>query len=132
VAQLISALGTLRATHRFFKARLRPIVLALLTTSGRLTRPICLRFIFDGLGSFTTHSGTGDPDCSSTFAMLRGVIRECVTTKSQYTHDLRNGASSFVKYVTAFPSLPARPVRPGGKLSLNAERIDYHIPIRWI
>ena len=25
---------------------------------------------------------------------------------------MRNGASSFVKYVTAFPSLPARPVRP--------------------
>ena len=46
--------------------------LAWLTASDRLTRPICLRFIFDGLGSLATHSGTGDPDCSSTFAMLGG------------------------------------------------------------
>lgn len=70
VAQLISVLGTFETTHRFFKARLRPIDLALLTVSGRLTRPICLRFIFDGFGSLITHSGTGDPDCSSTFAIL--------------------------------------------------------------
>jgi len=50
--------------------------LALLTASGRLTRPICFRFIFDGFGSFATHPGTGDPDCNSTFAMLKGGLSE--------------------------------------------------------
>lgn len=71
VAQLISAPGTFRVTHRFFKAWLRPIDLALFTVSGLLARPICFRFILDGFGSFITHSGTGDPDCSSTFPILR-------------------------------------------------------------
>ena len=106
--------------------------LALLTASGLLTRPICLRFIFDGLGSFVTHSGTGDPDCSSTFAIL-GVIREWIANTSRLdTHGFRNGASSFVKYVTAFPSLPARPVRPNKKFSFDAQMSLRHIPIRWI
>ena len=88
--------------------------LALLTASGRLTRPIFLRFIFDGLGSFVTHSGTGDPDCNSTFATLWEWSERGRPELFQLgTHDFRNGASSLVKYVTAFPSLPARPVRPG-------------------
>lgn len=47
-----------------------PIERALFTTSGRLTLPISRLFILDGLGSFNIHSGTGEPDCSSTFAML--------------------------------------------------------------
>jgi hypothetical protein len=105
--------------------------LALLTASGRLTRPICFRFIFDGFGSFATHSGTGDPDCSSTFAMLTGSSEGGGKKNfNEHAHGFRNGASSFVKYVTAFPSLPARPVRPKGKLSTNARTIDHHIPIR--
>jgi hypothetical protein len=45
---------------------------------------------------------------------------------NQNTHGLRNGASSFVKYVTAFPSLPARPVRPKIKFSFNAQEIARH------
>lgn len=105
--------------------------LALLTASGRLTRPICLRFIFDGFGSFTTHSGTGDPDCSSTFAIL-GDGQGLGGRFCSNTHDFRNGASSFVKYVTAFPSLPARPVRPKIKFNFNLRKTDRFIPIRWI
>ena len=106
--------------------------LALLTASGRLTRPICLRFSFDGLGSSITHFGTGDPDCSNTFAILGERSESEWPNFPDHTHGFRNGASSFVKYVIAFPSLPARPVRPEGKLSFNARRISHLIPIRWM
>lgn len=57
-------------TYRFFMASLRPIFRAVLTISERLTLPICLRFIFDGLGSLSIQSGTEDPDCNKTLAML--------------------------------------------------------------
>ena len=43
-------------------ASLRPILRAVLIISKRLTLPICLRFIFDGLGNFNIHSGAVDPD----------------------------------------------------------------------
>lgn len=56
--------------HLFLMASFRPILRASLTVSARLTLPICLRFIFDGLGSFNIQSGTDDPDCNNTFAML--------------------------------------------------------------
>ena len=56
--------------HRFLIASFLPILRAGLTASARLTFPICLRFNFDGLGSFNIHSGTGEPDWRRTFAML--------------------------------------------------------------
>ncbi len=48
----------------------RPILRAVLTVSARATFPICLRLSLEGLGSFVIHSGTGEPDCNKTFAML--------------------------------------------------------------
>lgn len=71
-----------QVTHRFLIASLRPIRLALLTASARLILPISRRFIFDGLGSFKIHSGTADPDCSSTFAILLGTIRDLTLRKT--------------------------------------------------
>lgn len=56
--------------HRFLIASFLPILRAGLTTSARFTFPISLRFSFDGLGSFSIHSGTGEPDWRRTFAML--------------------------------------------------------------
>jgi hypothetical protein len=56
--------------HRFLIASFLPILRAGLTASARFTFPICLRFNFDGLGSFSIHSGTGEPDWRRTFAML--------------------------------------------------------------
>jgi hypothetical protein len=56
--------------HRFLIASFLPILRAGLTASARFTFPISLRFSFDGLGSFNTHSGTGEPDWSRTFATL--------------------------------------------------------------
>lgn len=111
-------------THLFLIASLRPILLALFTASARFTLPIWRRFILDGFGSFIIHSGTVDPDWSKTFAILGGksafarwhgsrcVTRATTLDDTRNTYVLRNGASSSVKYVTAFPSLPARPVRP--------------------
>ena len=51
-------------------ASLRPTFRAQFTDSPRATLPICLRFILDGLGNFRIHSGTVDPDCNKTFAIL--------------------------------------------------------------
>jgi len=104
--------------------------LASLTASGRLTRPICLRFIFDGLGNFTNHSGTGDPIAAARSRYLGNYQRVGALSFQRDHLRLQNGASSFVKYVTAFPSLPARPVRPKGELSLNAQLTARHVPIR--
>ena len=59
-----------RITHRFLIASARPILPALLTTSGRLTLPIARRLSFEGLGSLSIHSGTVEPDCRITLAML--------------------------------------------------------------
>jgi hypothetical protein len=56
--------------HRFLIASFLPILRAGLTASARFTFPIALRFNFDGFGSFEIHSGTGEPDCRRTFAML--------------------------------------------------------------
>jgi hypothetical protein len=56
--------------HRFLIASFLPILRAGLTDSARFTFPIVLRFNFDGLGSLKIHSGTGEPDCRRTFAML--------------------------------------------------------------
>ena len=58
------------STHRFLMASALPTRCALLTASARLTLPIWRRFIFDGLGSLSTHSGTVEPDCKITFAIL--------------------------------------------------------------
>lgn len=58
-------------THRFLIASALPTRRALLTASARLTLPIWRRFILDGLGSFTIQSGTVEPDCRMTFAMLQ-------------------------------------------------------------
>ena len=58
-------------TNRFLMAAARPTRLALLTVSARLTFPICRRFNFEGLGSLRIHSGTVDPDCRITFAILQ-------------------------------------------------------------
>lgn len=43
-------------------------------SSGRLTLPMDLLFILDGFGSLRIHSWTGEPDCKSTFAILRAHI----------------------------------------------------------
>jgi hypothetical protein len=103
-------------THLFLIASLLPIFRAALTVSERLTLPICLRFILDGLGSLSIHSGTEEPDCERTLAMLVQetckLVCACTSIRKKNAYDLRKGASSSVKYVTAFPSLPARPVRP--------------------
>lgn len=74
-----------------------------LTSSPRLTLPIIRRFILDGLGSFVIHSGTGEPDCNSTFAMLRPRQLRSANRQCNATHDLRYGASASVKYVMAVP-----------------------------
>lgn len=58
-------------TYFFLMASARPTRPALLTKSARLTLPISWRFIFEGLGSINIHSGTVEPDCRITFAMLR-------------------------------------------------------------
>ena len=60
----------MRVTDRFLIASFRPILLALLTVPMRLTLPISLRFIFEGFGSLSIHSGTDEPDCRMTFAIL--------------------------------------------------------------
>lgn len=44
--------------------------LALLTASARFALPISRLFIFEGFGSFKIHSGTVDPDCKRTLAIL--------------------------------------------------------------
>ena len=62
--------------HRLLIASFLPILRAGLTASARFTFPISLRFNFDGLGSFSIHSGTGEPDWRRTFAMLFHRIRE--------------------------------------------------------
>jgi hypothetical protein len=63
--------------HRFLIASLLPILRAGLTNSARFTFPISIRFNFDGLGSFSIQSGTGEPDWERTFAMLlRRVLLE--------------------------------------------------------
>jgi hypothetical protein len=56
--------------HRFLIASPLPIFRAGLTNSARFTFPISIRFNFDGLGSFSIQSGTGEPDWERTFAML--------------------------------------------------------------
>ena len=58
------------SSYRFLIASFLPILRAGLTISARFTFPIPLRFSFDGLGSFSIHSGTGEPDWERTFAML--------------------------------------------------------------
>lgn len=70
MSKLSSGLKSDSMPHRFLIASLRSIFRAVLTISKRLTLPICLRFIFDVLGSFVIHSGTDEPDCRSTFAIL--------------------------------------------------------------
>lgn len=117
-------------THFFLIASLRPTLLALFTASARFTLPIWRRFIFEGFGSFKIHSGTDEPDCSKTFAILSSSLVSAWRHGSVYvtrrrrddtrnTYVFRNGASSFVKYVIAFPSLPARPVRPSARVSVS-------------
>ena len=105
------------SAHRLFIASARPILRARLTASPRLAFPISRRFSLDGFGRLVIHSGTADPDCSSTFAILSKPPRVSAPARQNkrlaVTHGFRNGASSSVKYVTALPSRPARPVRPG-------------------
>lgn len=48
----------------------RPTRRATCTVSGRLTLPISFRFILDGLGNLSIHSGTVEPDCRMTLAIL--------------------------------------------------------------
>lgn len=57
--------------HLFLIASFRPIFLAEFTTSARLTFPMDFLFIFEGFGNLSIHSGTVEPDCSSTLAMLK-------------------------------------------------------------
>ena len=57
-------------THLFLLASRLPIPSSLVTASPLCTLPIARRFILEGLGNFSTHSGTVDPDCSITFAIL--------------------------------------------------------------
>jgi hypothetical protein len=65
------------ASHLFLIASLLPILRAGLTNSVRFTFPISIRFNFDGLGSFSIQSGTGEPDWERTFAMLlRRILLE--------------------------------------------------------
>jgi hypothetical protein len=104
------------SAHRLFIASARPILRAGFTASPRLAFPISRRLSLDGFGRLVIHSGTADPDCSSTFAILSKPpesAHQHVRTGASVTHGFRNGASSSVKYVTALPSRPARPVRPG-------------------
>jgi len=58
------------SSHRFLIASPLPILRAGFTDSARFTFPICLRFNFDGLGSFKIHSGAREPDWRRTLAML--------------------------------------------------------------
>ncbi len=67
----------IKLPHRFLIASLLPILRAGLINSARFTFPISIRFNFDGLGSFSIQSGTGEPDWERTFAMLiRRVLLE--------------------------------------------------------
>ena len=85
--------------HRFLMASLLPILRAGFTASARFTFPICLRFNFDGLGSFSIHSGTGEPDWRRTLAILvqRDFQYRVTWIRETSTNDFRYGASSSVK-----------------------------------
>lgn len=77
-------------THRLLIASRRPTLRALLTISGLFTLPICLRFIFDGLGSLSIQSGTVDPDCRMTLAILEeALVRKNNTRWIESLHGLR-------------------------------------------
>ena len=72
--------------HRFLIASLLPTLRAGLTNSARFTFPISIRFNFDGLGSFSIQSGTGEPDWERTFAMLlRRVLLEKIRVRDIYS-----------------------------------------------
>jgi hypothetical protein len=49
---------------------LRPTLRAVLIISGLLILPIRFRLIFEGFGNLRIQSGTDEPDCTRTFAML--------------------------------------------------------------
>ena len=86
------------SSYRFLIASFLPILRAGLTISARFTFPIPLRFSFDGLGSFSIHSGTGEPDWERTFAMLlRRIFLEWRGERETSTYDFKYGASSSVK-----------------------------------
>lgn len=56
-------------------ASLLPILRASLTVSARFTLPISRLFILDGFGSLSIHSGTDEPDCRMTFAILKNGVK---------------------------------------------------------
>lgn len=62
--------GDITSTDLFLIASARPTRRALFTASARLTLPISRRFILEGFGNLVIQSGTVEPDCRMTFAIL--------------------------------------------------------------